>query len=270
MVYFKKGDWARISKVESCDSYKVGDIVRIDQDGSSCPDILLPDGSRSCALDWQLEKITTAAAANVGDTVTTDRAGTIEPGEYEVVSVKDSPFGTGFRLKIRYARGTSWISNAAVTALTRKGDVKAKPSRPAVGDWVAVTEQGAGVWSRLSVGMKGKVVEHFDSEGVKASFPGWTNGHGDGSEYNLWHSDEYERCDAPVLPNPTPKPEYIVIADTGASPRPFKHTTKIAATTEAERLSKLTPGVKFTVFGSAAIVHTARVTPPPTLIEMVA
>ncbi|HYA07744.1 MAG TPA: hypothetical protein VEF90_17790 [Xanthobacteraceae bacterium] len=73
---------------------------------------------------------------------------------------------------------------------------------PSVGEWVKVTPRGARIWSKMKVGMIGRVVARHKSEGgVSVLFPYWRKGHKDnfgGSHSSYWNlfEGEYEASES--------------------------------------------------------------------------
>jgi len=60
---------------------------------------------------------------------------------------------------------------------------------------------------------------------------------------------------------------YIVVSSDGAAAKPRRHASRVIARREAERLSKTTPGVSFTVYRAVGVAKTAAPVAPVTTFE---
>lgn len=69
----------------------------------------------------------------------------------------------------------------------------------------------------------------------------------------------------PIFPNP--KPYFIVVSSEGHAAIPIQHPTQQVAQTEADRLTKIKPGVTFTVFEAKSSVVTPKADTKKTVYE---
>lgn len=77
----------------------------------------------------------------------------------------------------------------------------------------------------------------------------------------------HKQQEALVATVPNPKPYFIVVSSEGHAAIPIQHPTQQVAQTEADRLTKIKPGVTFTVFEAKSSVNTPKVETVKTVYE---
>lgn len=84
---------------------------------------------------------------------------------------------------------------------------------------------------------------------------------------DLVNSTNKQIQEALVATAPNPKPYFIVVSSEGHAAIPIQHPTQQVAQTEADRLTKIKPGVTFTVFEAKSSVNTPKVETKKTVYE---
>lgn len=224
------------------------------------------DGGPGTGSQWWMSgDALIAAPFNVGDRVKITK---IDPGV--PYSIGDVGFltvdhgGIGFRDHL-FTIAIGGIVHGVYAYQIEAAPALALTPKIEIGDEVEVVDiETIPFYDRpkmLTNGTKGKVFEAGGLSGrVGVKFDGWLFGHNAAAgligSRNCWffylkNLKKVEKAATPAIAAPAPKPDagtFIVVSDEGPSSKPYVHTTRGGAETEAQRLALKLPGLGFTVF----------------------